>query len=109
MAFRDNFEPAQASLLHHHPMSTLRSALSKLISEETRFHIHRLKSTDGVLMSASSKPQHTCGTCPQELSLKPCINLKVVCQMLHQWFNTSLHCPSWRVRTVDGLLALRVP
>ncbi|KAL9259036.1 Retrovirus-related Pol polyprotein from transposon RE1-like protein [Drosera capensis] len=58
MALRDDFEPARASLLHWHPLPTLRAALSKLISEETRLHTHRPKSTDGVLASAQPKPQY---------------------------------------------------
>jgi hypothetical protein len=42
IAIRDEFEHIQASLLHRSPLPSLESALSELVSEETRFSTMKL-------------------------------------------------------------------
>jgi hypothetical protein len=53
MAFQDDFESTQASLLYCQPLPTLDAAVSELISEETRRSTMKMQSSDIVLATAS--------------------------------------------------------
>jgi hypothetical protein len=52
-AIRDEFEHTRASLLHHSPLPSLESALSKLVSEETRFSTMKLQTSEMVMATTS--------------------------------------------------------
>jgi hypothetical protein len=56
-AIRDEFEHTRASLLHHSPLPSLESALSELVSEETRFSTMKLHTSEMVMATAS---RNTC-------------------------------------------------
>ncbi|XP_026405366.1 uncharacterized protein LOC113300357 [Papaver somniferum] len=53
MALRDKFESVRASILHRNPMTTVESALSELITEETR---KRIKPDIPAVLAVSSRP-----------------------------------------------------
>jgi hypothetical protein len=56
-AIRDEFENARASLLHRSPLSSVESALSKLILEKTRLSTMKLHTLEMVMATAS---RNTC-------------------------------------------------
>jgi hypothetical protein len=56
-SIRDEFENTRASLLYISPLPSLESALSELISEETRFSTMKLHTSEMVMANAS---RNTC-------------------------------------------------
>jgi hypothetical protein len=52
-AIRDEFEHTRASLLHRSPLPSLESALSELVSKETRFSTMKLHTSEMVMATAS--------------------------------------------------------
>jgi hypothetical protein len=52
-AIRDEFENTRASLPHRSPLPSLESALSELISEETRFSTMKLHTSKMVMATVS--------------------------------------------------------
>lgn len=77
MALTDDFESCRASLLHQNPLPTLESAVSRLLSDETRLGLHKPKQDDVVLATSTKnsyrgkskycshcdKPGHTLSEC----------------------------------------------
>jgi hypothetical protein len=57
-AIQDEFENTWASLLHRSPLPSLESALSELVSEETRFSTMKLHTSEMVMATASSIRVH---------------------------------------------------
>ncbi|CAI0550535.1 unnamed protein product [Linum tenue] len=73
MDLHSDFEAVRASLLHRSPLPTLESAISELISEETRLGMLKLRRSDMVLATTSSankfckncsRSDHTLAQCP---------------------------------------------
>jgi hypothetical protein len=56
-AIWDEFENTRASLLHYSPLSSLESAISELVLEETRFSTMKLHTSQMVMTTAS---RNTC-------------------------------------------------
>ncbi|GAV76933.1 hypothetical protein CFOL_v3_20406, partial [Cephalotus follicularis] len=56
MALRDDFEPTRASILNRQPLPSLETALSKLISEETRRLSITSQQSPFIIAATSSAP-----------------------------------------------------
>ena len=67
MALRDDFENTRSSLLRRQPLPTMDSALTELISEETRLAMTRTHRQDTIVAATpkhrtnSASPCHRCG------------------------------------------------
>lgn len=88
MALDDIFEPSHAILLHRTPLPTLESAVSELVSYETRRCTRLPPSTESAL-AAPSAPTHTALTTPP--SGRPSLS---GCKFCHEPDHTLLYCPT---------------
>ncbi|GAV82912.1 hypothetical protein CFOL_v3_26363, partial [Cephalotus follicularis] len=63
MALRDDFEPTRASILNRQPLLSLETALSELISEETRLLSITSQQSPFIIAATSSAPPHRSDNC----------------------------------------------